>query len=46
MEIQLPEDQSYFDNIRNGSITEIWLPKMEGKWGKFSPRFLIPGIIA
>jgi hypothetical protein len=29
MEIQLPEVQSYFDNIKNGSITEIRLPKME-----------------
>jgi hypothetical protein len=41
MEIQLPEVQSYLDNIRNGSITEIRLPKMEAEAGEaltaFSP---------
>jgi hypothetical protein len=34
MEIQLPEVQSYLDNIRNGSITEIRLPKMEAETGE------------
>jgi uncharacterized protein YqfB (UPF0267 family) len=34
MEIQLPEVQSYLDNIRNGSITEICLPKMEAEAGE------------
>jgi hypothetical protein len=29
MEIQLLEIQSYLDNIKNGSITEIRLPRME-----------------
>jgi hypothetical protein len=29
MEIQLPKAQSYLDNIKNGSITEIRLPRME-----------------
>jgi hypothetical protein len=41
MEIQLPEVQSYLDNIRNGFITEIRLPKMEAEAGEvlaaFSP---------
>jgi hypothetical protein len=41
MEIQLPEVQSYLDNIKNGSITEIWLPRMEAETGEgltaFSP---------
>jgi uncharacterized protein YqfB (UPF0267 family) len=41
MEIQLPEFQSYLDNIKNGSITDIRLPEMEIKAGKvlsvFSP---------
>jgi hypothetical protein len=34
MEIQLPEIQSYLDNIKNGSITEIRLPGMEIKTGE------------
>jgi hypothetical protein len=34
MEIQLPEVQSYLDNIKNSSITEIWLPKMEAETGE------------
>jgi hypothetical protein len=41
MEIHLPENQSYLDNIKNGSITRIWLPGMEIKTGDvltaFSP---------
>jgi uncharacterized protein YqfB (UPF0267 family) len=41
MEIQLPEVQSYLDDIRNGSIPEIRLPKMETEAGEvltaFSP---------
>jgi hypothetical protein len=41
MEIQLPEIQSYLDNIKNGSITEIRLPTTEIKTGDvltaFSP---------
>jgi hypothetical protein len=41
MEIQLPEVQSYLDNIRNGSITEIRLPRIEAEAGEvltaFSP---------
>jgi hypothetical protein len=34
MEIQLPEIQSYLDNIKNGSITELRLPRMEIKTGE------------
>jgi hypothetical protein len=41
MEIQLPEVQSYLDNIKNGSITQIRLPGMEIETGDiltvFSP---------
>jgi hypothetical protein len=41
MEIQLPEVQSYFEKIKNGSITDIRLPKIEIKTGEvltaFSP---------
>jgi hypothetical protein len=33
MEITLPEIQSYLDNIKNGSITELRLPIMEIKPG-------------
>jgi uncharacterized protein YqfB (UPF0267 family) len=39
MEIQLPEVQSYLDNIRNGSITEIRLPKMEAEAGEVLTAF-------
>jgi hypothetical protein len=39
MEIQLPEVQSYFDNIKNGSITEIRLPGMETKTGEVLTAF-------
>jgi uncharacterized protein YqfB (UPF0267 family) len=39
MEIQLPEAQSYFDNIRNGSITEIRMPKMETETGEVLTAF-------
>jgi hypothetical protein len=34
MEIQLPEAQSYLDNIKNGSVTEIRLPKMKAETGE------------
>jgi hypothetical protein len=34
MEIHLPEIQSYLDNIKNGSITEIRLPRMEAETGE------------
>jgi hypothetical protein len=34
MEIQLPEAHSYLDNIKNGSITEIRLPRMEAETGE------------
>jgi hypothetical protein len=41
MEIQLPEVQSYFEKIKNGSITDIRLPKIEIETGSvltaFSP---------
>jgi uncharacterized protein YqfB (UPF0267 family) len=39
MEIQLPEVQSYLDNIRNGSITEIRLPQMEAEAGEVLTMF-------
>jgi hypothetical protein len=39
MEIQLPEIQSYLDNIKNGSITEIRLPRMEIKTGEVLTAF-------
>ncbi|MHB9293745.1 hypothetical protein Holit_02875 [Hollandina sp. SP2] len=39
MEIQLPEIQSYLDNIKNGSITEIQLPGMEIKTGEVLTAF-------
>jgi uncharacterized protein YqfB (UPF0267 family) len=34
MEIQLPEFQSYVDNIKNGSITEIRLPGLKAETGE------------
>jgi hypothetical protein len=41
MEIQLPEVQSYFEKVKNGSITDIRLPKIEIETGSvltaFSP---------
>jgi uncharacterized protein YqfB (UPF0267 family) len=43
MEIQLPEAQSYLDNIRNGSITEIRLPKMETETGEVLTAFSSAG---
>jgi uncharacterized protein YqfB (UPF0267 family) len=43
MEIQLPEIQSYLDNIKNGSITEIRLPRMEVKTGKILNAFSSSG---
>jgi hypothetical protein len=39
MKIQLPEAQSYLDNIKNGSITEIHLPKMEAETGEVLTAF-------
>jgi hypothetical protein len=41
MEIQLPEVQSYFEKLKNGSITDIRLPEMKIRTGEvltaFSP---------
>jgi uncharacterized protein YqfB (UPF0267 family) len=34
MEIQLPEVQSYFEKIKNGSITDIRLPEMKIETGE------------
>jgi hypothetical protein len=45
MEIQLPEVQSYIDNIKNGSITELRLPRMEIKTGDVLTAFFLQGII-
>jgi uncharacterized protein YqfB (UPF0267 family) len=39
MEIQLPEFQSYLDNIKNGSITEVRLPSMEIEPGEVLTAF-------
>jgi uncharacterized protein YqfB (UPF0267 family) len=43
MEIQLPEIQSYLDNVRNGSITEIRLPRMEAETGEVLTAFSYAG---
>jgi uncharacterized protein YqfB (UPF0267 family) len=43
MEIQLPAIQSYLDNIKNGSITEIRLPGMEIKTGEVLTAFSSSG---
>jgi uncharacterized protein YqfB (UPF0267 family) len=43
MEIQLPEVQSYLDNIKNGSITDIRLPEIEIKTGEVLTAFLPSG---
>jgi hypothetical protein len=40
MEIQLPEVQSYFEKIKNGSITDIRLPKIEIETGEVLTAFL------
>jgi hypothetical protein len=45
MEIQLPEIQSYLDNIKNGSITEIRLPSMEIKTGMVLTAFSSSGFV-
>jgi hypothetical protein len=39
MEIQLPEVQSYFEKIKNGSITDIRLPEMEIETGEILTAF-------
>jgi uncharacterized protein YqfB (UPF0267 family) len=39
MEIPLPEVQSYLDNIKNGSITDIRLPEIEIKTGEVLTAF-------
>ena len=39
MEIQLPEVHSYLDNIKNGSITEIRMPRVEIKTGEILTAF-------
>jgi hypothetical protein len=43
MKIQLPEVQSYLDNIKNGSITELRLPRMEIKTGEVLTAFSSSG---
>jgi hypothetical protein len=43
MEIQLPEVQSYLDNIKNGSITGIRLPGIEVKTGEILTAFSSSG---
>jgi hypothetical protein len=43
MEIQLPEAQSYLESIKNGSITEIRLPRMEAETGKVLTAFYHAG---
>jgi hypothetical protein len=43
MNIQLPEVQSYLDNVKNGSITEIRLPRMEVETGEILTAFSPPG---
>jgi hypothetical protein len=43
MKIQLPEVQSYLDNIKNGSITVIRLPRMEVKTGEILSAFSSAG---
>jgi uncharacterized protein YqfB (UPF0267 family) len=39
MEIQLPEVRSYFENVKNGSITDIRLPRMEAETGEVLTAF-------
>jgi hypothetical protein len=43
MEIQLPEVQSYLEEIKNGSITDIRLPEMEIEAGEVLSAFSSAG---